>query len=203
MELARTLAVSALLVAVPVAGVAAAESAETVAIDIAKTRAPISKYVYGQFIEHLGRSIYGGLWAEMLEDRKFLYPVDGTAPAWEMFQPGKTSWEGEGHPYELLVRSPWMILGERQAVTMSRDRPFVGEHTPVVTADAKGAGLMPYASASSPAVVRATVTRSPSIGSAKTSRRCRLRSPRRARPTTAAWRSSGTGPVPSASVPSR
>ena len=35
---------------------------------------PISKYIYGQFIEHLGRCIYGGIWAEMLEDRKFYYP---------------------------------------------------------------------------------------------------------------------------------
>ena len=35
----------------------------------------ISKYVYGQFAEHLGRCIYGGIWAEMLEDRKFYYPV--------------------------------------------------------------------------------------------------------------------------------
>ncbi len=56
-----------------------------VSLDLAKTRAPISKYVYGQFIEHLGRCIYGGIWAEMLEDRKFYYPVDGEAPAWEMF----------------------------------------------------------------------------------------------------------------------
>ena len=31
------------------------------------------KYIYGQFIEHLGRCIYGGIWAEMLEDRKFFY----------------------------------------------------------------------------------------------------------------------------------
>ena len=60
--------------------------------------APISPYVYGQFIEHLGRCIYGGLWAEMLEDRKFFYPVTGEAPAWEMFTPGKPSWEGEGAP---------------------------------------------------------------------------------------------------------
>ena len=51
-----------------------------VSLDLAKTRAPISKYVYGQFIEHLGRCIYGGLWAEMLEDRKFYYPVDGRSP---------------------------------------------------------------------------------------------------------------------------
>ena len=37
----------------------------------------MSKYIYGQFIEHLGRCIYGGIWAEMLEDRKFFYPVGG------------------------------------------------------------------------------------------------------------------------------
>ena len=43
--------------------------ASRVAIDAGKTREPLSKYVYGQFIEHLGRCIYGGIWAEMLEDR--------------------------------------------------------------------------------------------------------------------------------------
>ena len=47
----------------------------TITIDVAKKRAAISPYVYGQFIEHLGRCIYGGIWAEMLEDRKFYFPV--------------------------------------------------------------------------------------------------------------------------------
>ena len=131
------------LVGRPGPSVRAAETpVATLSLDLTKTRPPISKYVYGQFIEHLGRSIYGGLWAEMLEDRKFLYPVDGAAPAWAMFQPGPRSWDGEGHPYELLVRSPWMILGAREAVAMTRERPFVGEHTPVITAAASGAGLM-------------------------------------------------------------
>src|SRR5262249_46717316 len=105
-------------------------------------RAAISPYVYGQFIEHLGRCIYGGLWAEMLEDRKFFYPVDGEAPAWALFQPGKPSWEGEGHPYELLVRSPWLIVGDRKNVTMDKEHPWVGQHSPVIAADAKGAGLV-------------------------------------------------------------
>ena len=45
----------------------------TVAIDGAKTGPPMSKYIYGQFIEHLGRCIYQGIWAEMLEDRKFFW----------------------------------------------------------------------------------------------------------------------------------
>ena len=46
-----------------------------VTIDAGKTGEPISKFVYGQFIEHLGRCIYGGIWAEMLEDRKFYFPI--------------------------------------------------------------------------------------------------------------------------------
>ncbi len=35
----------------------------------------ISPYLYGQFIEHIESCIYNGLWAEMLLDRKFYYPV--------------------------------------------------------------------------------------------------------------------------------
>lgn len=107
--------------------------AATVTVDATKTGEPISKYIYGQFIEHLGRCIYGGLWSEMLEDRKFFYPVTGEAPAWEMVTPGKSSFEGAGYPYELLVRSPWMIIGPRQAVRMATVDAYVGEHTPEIT----------------------------------------------------------------------
>jgi alpha-L-arabinofuranosidase len=116
----------------------------TVTIDAAATREPISPYVYGQFIEHLGRCIYGGLWAEMLEDRKFFYPVTGEAPAWELHTPGPTSWEGEGHPYELLVRSPWMILGPKTAVSMVEKGAFVGAHSPriALAGDGRRAGLV-------------------------------------------------------------
>ena len=71
--------------------------------------APISKYIYGQFIEHLGRCIYGGIWAEMLEDRKFYYPV--------------------GHE-----KSPWKALGPEGSVTTSTKDPYVGKHTPEITA---------------------------------------------------------------------
>lgn len=54
-----------------------------VTIDAGKTGEPISKYVYGQFIEHLGRCIYGGIWAEMLQDRKFFYAVDSKGSPWK------------------------------------------------------------------------------------------------------------------------
>jgi alpha-N-arabinofuranosidase len=128
-------------VAVGVVGVvllsppARAEEPVTVTIDAAKAGAPIDPRVYGQFIEHLGRCIYGGLWAEMLEDRKFHYPVTGEAPAWEMFTPGPRSFDGAGHPYELLVRSPWMVIGDKAAVTMVGEGALAGEHSPRLALD--------------------------------------------------------------------
>ena len=76
-----------------------------VTIDAAAVRAPMSKYIYGQFIEHLGRCIYGGIWAEMLEDRKFFYPVADRD-------------------------SPWAILGEPRSESMTTANVFVGEHSP-------------------------------------------------------------------------
>ena len=54
----------------------APEKRVTVTIDAAKTGEPITKYIYGQFIEHLGDLINRGLWAEMLDDRKFFFDVN-------------------------------------------------------------------------------------------------------------------------------
>jgi alpha-N-arabinofuranosidase len=78
-----------------------------ITVEAGRTGAPISKYIYGQFIEHLGRCIYGGIWAEMLEDRKFYHPVGGAL-------------------------SPWKAVGG--TVVMDRTAPFVGAHTPRVEA---------------------------------------------------------------------
>ncbi len=55
----------------------------TVAIGAEKTADPISKYIYGQFIEHVGRTIYGGLWSEMLKDRRF-YRAPGDSSPWKV-----------------------------------------------------------------------------------------------------------------------
>ena len=100
----------------------------SVKIDPQKTGAPISEYIYGQFIEHLGRCFYGGLWAEILQDRKFYYPITykygpwatGTDPAW-----------GAG-PYKYLNASPWKVIGSRDTVGMDTTDPYVGTHTPVI-----------------------------------------------------------------------
>ena len=47
-----------------------------VTVDATKTGAPISPYLYGQFIEHIGDLINRSLWAEMLNDRKFYNDIN-------------------------------------------------------------------------------------------------------------------------------
>ena len=49
--------------------------APRIVIEAASAGEPMSENIYSQFIEHLGRCIYGGIWAEMLEDRKFYFPI--------------------------------------------------------------------------------------------------------------------------------
>jgi hypothetical protein len=80
----RLLFIAMLLIA---ARVARAQGSTPVAdIDASKERAPISPYVYGQFIEHAGNLSYTALWCEMLDDWKFYYavmpkPADEPSPA--------------------------------------------------------------------------------------------------------------------------
>ena len=79
-----------------------------VTIDASKTGAPISKYLYGQFLEHGGNIVNEGVWAEMVEDRKFYNPVTSKLPA-EAPSPG--GWR----------RSPlrhWTPVGGDEVVTM-------------------------------------------------------------------------------------
>ena len=89
-----------------------------IVIDAGKVREPMSKYIYGQFIEHLRRCIYGGIWAEMLQDRKFFYPV------------------GE-------AKSPWKVIGPANQVTNAPQQPFVGVRSPrmALAGDGKSVGI--------------------------------------------------------------
>lgn len=101
---------------------------ETVKVNIAAVSDPINPYIYGQFIEHLGKCIYGGIWAEMLEDRKFYYPVtfefkpfaSADDPFW------KTS------DFQFLNASPWQVIGDDKTVSMDKKAPYVGEHSPKI-----------------------------------------------------------------------
>jgi alpha-N-arabinofuranosidase len=92
-----------------------------VTIDASKAGAPISKYIYGQFLEHIGGIVNNGLWAEMLDDRKFYYPITSQPPA-----------EPAGPPWRRAALRHWTPVGGDEFVTMDTDRPYVGEHTPMV-----------------------------------------------------------------------
>lgn len=55
-----------------------------VTLDLSQEKEPMSPYLYGQFIEQMGKCIYGGIWAEMIQDRKF-YHLPGTkASPWSI-----------------------------------------------------------------------------------------------------------------------
>lgn len=124
----RKLVYICVLVGLFLAGTASRATAEnekpTILIDAGETTAPISKYIYGQFIEHLGHCVYGGIWAEMLDDRKFLRPV------------GAEGWASDEVRGDDLYfgGSPWTIVGPPGAVVMIGENCYVGEHAPQVTA---------------------------------------------------------------------
>src|SRR5882672_4118684 len=108
---------------------AAAQSPTTITIDARTTAEPMSKYIYGQFIEHLGRCIYGGIWAEILEDRKFYYSIT------KDYAPYK---DLTNSAFPVVGASPWEIVGDADGVTMDKKDAFVGEHSPRLRA---GSGL--------------------------------------------------------------
>ena len=90
-------------------------------IDTTRTGAPISKYLYGGFIEHGGALMYRSLWAEMIDDRKFYFPINSkdAQPA----TPAPTN----------AMRAPlrkWRPIGPADAVVLDTAEPFVGSQSP-------------------------------------------------------------------------
>ena len=101
-------------------------AAITASIDASQTGAPVSKYLYGQFIEHIGGTMYGSLWAEMLDDRKFYFPITAKKP--------ETSARPHGGPFSMKVRE-WHPVGPEDAVAMDKEHPFVGDQSPRIKLD--------------------------------------------------------------------
>jgi alpha-L-arabinofuranosidase len=90
----------------------------SITLDAHHTSEPVTKYEYGMFIEPIGGLIARTLWAEMLDDRKFFYPIvaEGKDP------PVPQSVEGRpGTTYR-----KWRPVGEDTAVTMDTHDPYVG-----------------------------------------------------------------------------
>ncbi len=97
-------------------------------IDTSKTGAPISKNIYGQFLEHGGDIVNNGIWSEMLVDRKFFYPVATSAPT-----PPPVMGNAAGNPR--FRRTPtrwWSPIGGADVVSMDTKAPYTGDQTPLV-----------------------------------------------------------------------
>ncbi len=105
-----------------------------VSVDASKAREPISPYIYGQFIEHLGRCIYGGIWAQMLEDRKFYFPVPADKEIWRLTR----------EQARVLAASPWRVIGPQGTVQMIKQDAFVGDHSPQLNVPGEGTAVGIY-----------------------------------------------------------
>lgn len=120
------------LLAIPIAGSPQSRTV-TASIDTSETGTPISKYIYGQFLEHGGDIVNTGVWSEMLVDRKFFYPVAATAPT-----PPPVIANAGGNPR--FRRTPtrwWAPVGGDSVVTMDSKAPYTGDQSPLVKLDAK------------------------------------------------------------------
>lgn len=109
--------------------VAAQPSAINATVDASHTGPPISKYLYGQFIEHLAGVINNGFWAEMVDDRKFYFPVTSQVP------------DTNGAPPRRPPLRRWLPIGPDSAVTMDAGHAYAGDHSPRVQlegTDARG-----------------------------------------------------------------
>ena len=91
----------ALILTSPAASFGAAPGEAVLSLDLSRPGPAISPYLYGQFIEHLGRCIHDGIWAEKLWDRKFLLALD---------------------------KSPWQVVGPAGSVFLDAAGAYVGEH---------------------------------------------------------------------------
>ena len=81
--------------------------------------APIHPFVHGMFTELLGNMFENGIWAEMLSDRKFFYPVNNS----ETLEPRNS------RRHQLR----WRPIGPESSVTMDKANPYVGKQSPVVS----------------------------------------------------------------------
>jgi alpha-N-arabinofuranosidase len=100
----------------------------TATVEVAKTGAPISKNIYGQFLEHGGDIVNTGIWSEMLVDRKFFYPVATVGPT-----PPPAIGNAAGNPrFQNIPHRWWAPVGGDSVVTMDTKAPYTGDQSPAV-----------------------------------------------------------------------
>ena len=90
-------------------------------IDASATAPPLSPFIYGQFIEHIGDLVNRSVWAEMIDDRKFYHPIVANAV--------------EQKPVRGRRSNRWVPVGPEASVVMDRQRPYAGEQAVLMNLD--------------------------------------------------------------------
>ena len=99
-----------------------------VTLNTQQTADPVSKYVFGSFIEHIGGTIYRSVWAELLDDRKFWFPITSKEEA-------PPAGQNAVQRQRMMLRK-WRPVGPDDFVTMDKENPFVGDQSPSIKLDA-------------------------------------------------------------------
>ena len=100
----------------------------TVTLNTSQTAPPVSKYLYGMFTEHIRNSLSRSLWAELLDDRKFYFPINSRLAA-------RPTAAGGGGGRGAADRV-WRPIGPDEVVVMDKAKPFVGGQSPRIILDA-------------------------------------------------------------------
>ena len=88
---------------------------------------PIHPFIHGMFTELLGNMFENGIWAEMLSDRKFFYPVDNS----ETLTPRNSK------RHQLR----WRPIGPESSVQMDGENAYVGKQSPLISLASGRAGI--------------------------------------------------------------
>ena len=107
----------------------------TAVVDASRRSDPVTRYQYGMFIEPIGGLVARTLWAEMLDDRKFYFPV--VAASRDAPPPPNA----EGRPG--VAYRKWRPIGGDDAAlraVLARARRVAPTATPVLVTGESGTG---------------------------------------------------------------
>ncbi len=93
-------------------------------IDLTQQGPKIDDLLYGHFIENLFNWFEGGLWAEMIGDRKFFYPVNNA----DTLKPVNK---------RAGILGRWKPIASETSVVPEYKNTYVGDHTPRILVDSK------------------------------------------------------------------
>ncbi|MGO9109210.1 MAG: hypothetical protein ACLP9L_08260 [Thermoguttaceae bacterium] len=149
MKTRQSIASFAYALAILTAGTWAAPAASTpvgAKIDASKTFTPINPNLYGMFIEHARSLVNSNMWSEMLDDRKFYYPItsagsppDGAAARGGAAPGGAAPGQGRGRGgrggFGAAPRR-WTSIGPANSITMDTSHAYAGDHSPAIALSA-------------------------------------------------------------------